>query len=154
MILPLQQKLQFDWPPCTSRRPFPPWRGIWDPLPLWQTLTSMWTRPPAELYIVFNLSKRTKPYEHNSKQCQCGGPAESFARYVDPQFHLCFYTHSLLLLVVPNPHLSSFYREPSPCSSSPPSLLPAPSHHNSQSLNSGSHDTANFDFSTTELQTL
>ena len=149
---PLQQKLQFDWPPCTSRRPSPPWRGIQSPLPLWQTLTSMWTRPPVELCSVFNLSKRTKPYERNSKQCQCGDPAESFSQSFDLQFRLCSCTHSLLLLVA-NPHLTSFYREPSLCFSSPSSWLPTSSHHNSQSLNSGSLDMASFDFTTTELQT-
>ena len=124
----------------------------------------MSTRPPTVAFWVFTqilcqLHKyrvwssdkiRSKPYEHNNKECQCAGLAKSSSQYVDLQIHPCFYTHTLLLV----PGWPSFYREPSPCFSFAPSLPPTALNHSSQSLqHPSSPDTANFVFSTRELQT-
>ena len=147
--VPLKQKLGFCWPPCTSPRPSPRWRGIWDRLQLWRKPTSMWTRPPTTVKLSWTSCQTLcRPYEHNSTECQCVGLAKSFARYVDLQFPPCSWTH-ILLVVAQQP---SFCRETPLCFSFEASLLPAPSNHNSPSWQPGSPDTANLVLSTRAWQ--
>ena len=102
-------------------------------------------------YVELNfLSNRfqSRPYEHNSKECQCVGLAKSFARYVDLQFPPCSWTH-ILPVAAQQP---SFCRETPLCFSFEASLLPAPLNHNSPSWQPGSPDTANLVLSTRARQ--